>query len=220
MPAPTIHELYVERGREIVQNAPQAYFDLDVEADGIPGYGSLRSVGSVSPWGETFYAEIKPHNDRYLLKNHLFCEAHGLERERLMVEGQELEIAMKGLDQWVRNVTAQHEKESAVLTAFNASFDFPWIDLGMKEAGIEESPFGIAGYCIKSVAMSLGKGYDWKETSKGKLPAYLVPPGDFTHNALEDSFYQQPIHFAIAGKLGMVLADHEEAMNISWYTGN
>lgn len=219
MPAPTYHERMVERGRQIVQDAPQAYIDLDVEADGIPGYGSLRSVGGITPWGEEFYAEIKPHSERFLPKQHQFCEDHGLERERLLTEGRELEDVMHELNNWTQDIVKKHEKESAVLTAFNASFDYPWIDLGMKEAGIEHNPFGIAGFCIKSLAMSLGDGYDWRETAKGNLPGFLIPEGDFTHNALEDAAYQQPIHFAMVGHLGLVLEEYKKAMNVSWYTG-
>lgn len=194
------HELLVARGRDIIQAAPQLYFDADVEADGIPGYGSLLSVGAVSPWGETFYTELKPSSDRYLESNRVFCEAHNLNRERLMDEGQDPKKAMEELNDWVGDVTVTHDKKRAVFSAFNASFDFPWVDLAMKEAELS-NPFGVAGYCIKSLANQLSSNYDWRETTKGRLPAVVVPEGDFTHNALEDAVYQQKIHNALVGVL-------------------
>lgn len=195
------HEQLVEVGKNVLQQAPQLYVDLDVEADGVPGYGSLLSIGAVSPWGETFYAELKPTSERYLPSNRAFAEDHNLERERLLSEGQNPREAICDLAAWTTGLVNQHNKSRAVLAAFNASFDFPWIDLAMKEASIEKNPFGVAGFCIKSLAMALSGAYDWRKTTKGSLPTELVPSGDFTHNALEDAIYQQQIHFALAGKL-------------------
>ncbi len=197
------HTQLVGIGKEIVRAAPQLYIDLDVEADGIPGYGSLLSIGAVTPWGDTFYEELRPSSDRYLPSNRRFTEAHSLERERLLEEGTDPIVAALSLGNWVSEKTEVYNKEVPVLAAFNASFDFPWIDLAMKEAGIGPNPFGVAGFCIKSLAMALPGTYDWRQTAKSQLPAALVPPGDFTHNALEDAIYQQQIHFALAGKLAL-----------------
>jgi len=202
----TQHEQLVERGRDIIQQAPQLYLDLDVEADGIAGYGSLLSVGAVSPWGETFYAELQPASDKYIPSNRAFAEAHNVERERLLQDGQHPHAVARNLARWATDIGTLHGKDRPVLTAFNASFDFPWVDLAMKEAGIMRSPFGVAGFCIKSLAMALPGKYDWRKTAKGNLPAELVPPGDFTHNALEDAIYQQQIHFALAGRLALLHA--------------
>jgi hypothetical protein len=194
------HEQLARRGQEIIKAAPQLYFDVDVEADGVPGFGSLLSVGAVSPWGEAYYSELKPSSERFIKSNREFCEAHNLERERLMDEGQNPDDAMGELRDWVGDVTNTYEKNRPVFSAFNASFDFPWVDLAMREAELK-NPFGIAGYCIKSLANHLSPNYDWRKTAKGNLPAEIVPEGDFTHNALEDAVYQQKIHNALVGKL-------------------
>jgi len=198
------HEQLVESGQNVIRQAPQLFIDLDVEADGIPGYGSLLSIGAVSPWGETFYTELKPASEKYLPTNRVFAEAHGLERERLLAKGEDPVVAAQNLARWSVELAEAHGKDRPVLTAFNASFDFPWIDLAMKEAGHNDNPFGVAGFCIKSLAMALPGAYDWRKTAKGALPAELIPPGDFTHNALEDAIYQQQIHFALAGKLALL----------------
>lgn len=198
-----MNQLLYERGMEIVQNAPQLYLDLDVEADGKAGYGSLLSVGAVSPWGEEFYAELKPTSDVWVQSQRDFAEAHGLERERLIREGKEPAEVMLDLVRWASSLKKKYQKLGCVITAFNASFDFAWVDLEITKANLK-SPFGVAGYCIKSRAQGLEDGYDWRDTSKGRLPDSIVPDGDFTHNALEDAIYQQKVHFALAGLIEMI----------------
>ena len=195
------HRALVERGREIVQASDNLYIDLDVESDGIAGLGSLLSVGAVSPWGETFYRELIPADERFIEGNKEFCEQHGLARERLVKEGVPPREAMYDLARWQQTLRERYAKTGkSVLVAFNASYDFPLIDLEYKRAAID-NPFGVAGYCVKSLAMALGGAYDWRTTSKSKLPPDVIPDGEFTHNALEDAVYQQALHFAMVGKL-------------------
>lgn len=195
------HNELVTRGREIVQNAPQLFVDLDVESDGWPGYGSLLSIGAVSPWGEQFYRELCPTDGSHIPANREFCRQHGLEYERLMDEGVKPVIAMQELTEWQSAIKSRHGKfGKSVLTAFNASYDFPMVNLEYVKASLE-NPFDITGYCIQSLAMALGGEYDWKKVSKKQLPAEVVPDGAFTHNALEDALWQQELHFAMAGLL-------------------
>lgn len=195
------HETLVVRGREIVQNAPQLYIDLDVESDGWPGYGSLLSIGAVSPWGEQFYRELRPTSELYIPANREFCAQHGLDYERLCDEGIEPAEAMQELTDWQATVHEQYGKiGKSVLTAFNASYDFPMINLEYVKAGLD-SPFDITGYCIESLAIALRPGYDWRTVSKKNLPAEVLPSSNFTHNALEDAIWQQELHFAMVGLL-------------------
>lgn len=198
------HNQLVVVGERIVAGADTLYVDLDVEADGKPGFGSLRSVGAAIPSGETFYRELRPTSDQYVVGMHQFCEDHELERERLMDEGEDPAEVMRELDTWTREHAGG---KPATLTAFNASFDYAWVDLEMLKAGVDH-PFGVAGYCIKSLAMSLGvlggEGdsgitYEWRDTAKSRLPLELLPEGDFTHNALDDALWQQELHYALAG---------------------
>ena len=189
-------------GVQHIQRAPQAFIDIDVEADGIAGYGSLLSIGAISPWGDEFYAELQPTNETFIDGNKEFCENHGLARERLLEEGQRPAEALSAFTNWTHNIVARETKQAPVFTAYNASYDFPLIDAYYKQFGLE-NPYGHAAFCIKSLAMAI-KGnleWDWKQTGKGRLPASLVPDGDFTHNALEDARYQQKIHFRLAGLL-------------------
>ncbi|MGB4762054.1 MAG: 3'-5' exonuclease [Candidatus Saccharimonas sp.] len=195
------HNELVVRGKEVVQSAPQLYIDLDVESDGWPGYGSLLSVGAVSPWGEQFYRELRPTSEFYIPVNREFIAQHGLDYERLCDEGIEPAEAMRQLAEWEAELRERYGKVGkSVLAAFNASYDFPMINLEYVKAGLE-SPFGITGYCIQSLAQALRPGYDWRNVRKKSLPLEVVPAGDFTHNALEDAIWQQELHFAMVGLL-------------------
>lgn len=193
-------EANFKRGQEIVQSSPQLMIDLDVESDGRAGYGSLLSIGAIDPFGATFYRELKPCDTNFIAGQREFCEAHNLQRDRLMTEGIDPRTAMIELRDWTLAQQSKHSKLGSVLVAFNASFDYPLIDLEFVRNDIE-NPYGIAGYCIKSLAMSLTGTYDWRQTSKSNLPPDIIPDGEFTHNALEDAIYQQKLHYALVGKL-------------------
>lgn len=186
----------IKRGQEIVANAPQLYIDVDVEADGKPGYGSLLSIGAVTPDGYTYYTELKPSSDLYISSQRKFCEEHGLQRDRLKREGMPPKTAMQDFYNWT-TMQAHLYGKRPVLTGFNAGFDFGHIDLGFAKSRIK-NPYGIAPFCLKSLALAVQPNWDWQKTTKDNLPQEVLPEGDFTHHALEDAIYQQHIHFGLA----------------------
>lgn len=190
-----------ERGREIVLAARQLYVDVDIEADGIAGHGSMLSIGAQSPMGESFYQEIKPITNDFKPGNREFCEQHGLQRERLLQEAPDFKEVMTDFHSWVTDISKTAGKPP-VFTAFNAAFDWAFVDLYFIKAGYEKNPFGIAPFDLKSLALPLTGEWDWTKTSKNKLPAIIIPEGDFTHHALEDAQYQQKLHFGMAALLG------------------
>ena len=189
------------KGKEIVLLAPQLYVDVDVEADGIAGYGSMLSIGAQSPTGESFYSEIKPYDDNYLEGHREFCEAHGLSIDRLITEGHDINDVMETFRLWLRELEIKHAKEP-VFTAYNAAFDWAHVDLGFQLADVEENPFGIAPFDLKSLAVPLTRDWNFVATKKRLLPPEIIPEGDFTHHALEDAQYQQKLHFGMAALLG------------------
>ncbi len=188
-----------ERGREIVLAAPQLYVDVDIEADGKAGHGSMLSIGAQSPTGESYYSEIRPISEDFVLGQREFCETHGLPRERLLQEAPNFEQVMREFAEWLSELMQKHGKP-VVFTAFNAAFDFAFVDMYFAKAGMD-NPFGIAPFDLKSLALPLTGEWDWSKTSKNKLPPIIVPGGDFTHHALEDAQYQQKLHFGMAGLL-------------------
>lgn len=189
----------IERGKQIVQNAPQLYIDIDVEADGKAGYGSLLSIGAVTPYGDTYYTELRPGSDVYIASQRQFCEEHGLERERLLREGMLARTAIQDFTNWT-NYQSERYGKKPVFAAFNAAFDYSLIDLEYAKSGLK-NPYGDAALCLKSLAQAINPAWDWTRTSKGNLPAEVLPHGDFTHHALEDAIYQQHIHYGLAGLL-------------------
>lgn len=190
-------------GRKIVLSAPQLYIDVDVEADGIAGHGSMLSIGAQSPTGESFYSEIKPTTEDFKPGNREFCDQHGLQRERLLQEAPDATEVMDKFHTWVTAVSEKIDKPP-VFTAFNAAFDWAFVDLYFIKAGYEKNPFGIAPFDLKSLALPLTGEWDWSETSKNKLPKIIIPEGDFTHHALEDAQYQQKLHFGMAAIMDII----------------
>ena len=188
------------QGREIVGKASRDFVDVDVEADGIAGYGSLLSIGAVAPDGMEYYSELRPSSDLWVPGNRKFCEEHNLERERLMDEARPFNEVMEEFNEWTHQRRVKTGKR-AVFSAFNGGFDWAHVDLSFRMADIE-NPFGIAPFDLKSVAIALRPGWDWSSTNKSKLPPGLVPDEEFTHHALEDAKYQQKMHFGMAAILG------------------
>lgn len=191
----------LERGREIVLAAPQLYIDVDVEADGIAGHGSMLSIGAQSPTGESFYSEIRPITEDFKPSNREFCEQHGLQRERLLQDAPDFREVMANFHTWITEVVEKTGKPP-VFTAFNAAFDWAFVDLYFIKAGYDKNPFGIAPFDLKSLSLPLTGEWDWTQTAKNKLPDIIIPDGDFTHHALEDAQYQQKLHFGMAALLG------------------
>lgn len=196
------HGRLVQIGKEIVRASSTLFVSLDLEADGQPGHGSMTAVGAVTPEGETFSREVRPAHAEFDPDTRAFNDAHGFEHERLLLEGRPVDEVMYDLDAWVADVASNRQP---VLTAFNVSFDFGWVNFEMISAGIENR-FGIAGYCLKSLAMSLQligdqMDYDWARTSKSRLPGIVRPPREFSHDPLDDAIWQQELHFAMVGLL-------------------
>lgn len=184
-------------GKQAVMDAPQLYVNVDVEADGVPGYGSLLSVGACSPYGENFYVELKPSSKQFVLSQREFCESHGLKRERLMHEGVDPSVALKRFMAWTSKLQDAYEIEP-VFTAFNAWFDYGFIALACAQDNVANL-YGIAPFDLKSYVPGVTGDLDWKATAKSKLPAIIQPEGDFTHHALEDAQYQQELHYGLVG---------------------
>lgn len=196
----TTQEHLWARGKRRVLDAPQLYVDVDCEADGIAGHGSMLSLGAQSPTGESFYSEIKPYSDDFIPANRAMIERHGLVRERLMDEAPEVHTVMEQYSDWLSDLARKTGKK-AVLTAFNAAFDWAHVDLAFYKSSITNL-HGTAPFDLKSLALPLGSNWDWEETHKRNLPPEILPEGDFTHHALEDAQYQQKLHFGMAALLG------------------
>jgi hypothetical protein len=189
-----------EAGRKIVAAAPVMFVEVDIEADGIAGHGSMLSIGAQSITGQSFYSEIKPVMEDYIPDQKVFCEQIGLERVRLLKEAPEANVVMNRFMDWLDGEKKATGKQP-VFSAFNAGFDWAFFDLYRFKAGFDPSPFGIAPFDLKSLAMAIVPGWDWTKTSTSKLPAVIKPVTPYAHHALLDAKYQQQIHFGLAAIL-------------------
>lgn len=190
------HDRLVEKGREIVLNAPQLFISVDIEADGRAGKGSIGSIGAVTPDEYEFYKELMPITDRHEPGQRQFCEDNGLERQRLLWEGEPASTAIKGFKKWVIEQSVRTGKDP-VLVGFAAGWDHGFLDyyLAIED---ESNPLGFASFDLKSRSMGFSGDWDWSATSKSNLPPELIPPDSFTHNPLDDAKWQQQLHFALA----------------------
>src|SRR5437879_9912213 len=125
------------------------YFSADVETDGsIPGPFSLLSFALVfagcfdglrferpRSYDETFYRELKP------ISNTFESEAlavNRMDRNRLMREGQEPQLAMTEASRWVRKVAGDARP---VLVAYPLSFDWTFLYWYFVRFSSDGSPF-------------------------------------------------------------------------------
>lgn len=206
----TRHDKLVARGCEIVQAAPQLYCFGDFEGQGPAGIGAAVSFGVIDSYDSTFERELRPTDKPGTRGSRQFCEEHGLSHERLLREGMPPQQAMRELSEWVRQRLADSGKQKAVFVGFPSWYDFAHCDTWAHEAGFP-NPFGLNGLCTQSMAFVLtlmsGSPHDWDGVSREQLPAELLPPQEFTHNALKDAIYQQQLHYALIGLLDERLND-------------
>jgi len=111
------------------------YFSADVETDGpIPGPFSILSFALVfagtfdgqrftvpQNYQQSFYRELKPISDDFEPDA---LRVNGLDRDKLLVEGERPEAAMTEAAQWVKGIIG-HGKP--ILVAYPLSFDWSWL---------------------------------------------------------------------------------------------
>ena len=77
------------------------------------------------------------------------------------------------------------------------------IDLSFVRTGfIEDNPFGVASFDLKSLFMAINRDWNWLKTKKSQLPKLYIPNLEFTHLTIEDARWQQRAHFIAASLIG------------------
>ena len=166
----------------------EAYVSVDIEAAGpVPGEYSMLALGAClvdSPL-VTFYAELKPINERFVPKA---MEVSKLSLQRLQREGRPPSAAMTDFGEWVKRTTLGRQP---VFVGFNACFDWSFVNWYF-HVFVGNNPFGIGGVDIKAYIMGMA-GCTWQETRMARLPAELRPSQALSHNALDDAIQQAEI---------------------------
>lgn len=161
----------------------EVYIVVDVEASGpCPSQYSLLSVGActIGRPRKTFYVELQPDHGGVMPEA---MAVNGLSLERLAAEGAQAADAMQLFADWVAQVVSEDDR--AVFTAFNAPFDWMFVnDYFCRYLG--RNPFGHAALDIKAYYMGL-HGVSWEETSHRFVGDRYSQKIDLTHHALHDA---------------------------------
>lgn len=176
------------------------YFSVDVETDGpIPGPFSLLSfaivpAGSMSagrfcrPSADPawFYAELQPISDDFEPEA---MAVNGLDRARLVREGQGPSEAMSRAKDWI---TTHSGEGTPVLVAYPLSFDWSWLHwYFVRFTG--SSPFKHSRAFDIKTAIAVRGRRRISESGHKHLPDALKSALPHTHNALDDARSQADI---------------------------
>jgi len=176
------------------------YVVVDIESSGPdPCKYAMLSVGActISKPQETLYLELKPDSDQYIPEA---VEISALSLEELADAGIPPSDAMKTFADWLENINK--EKQTPVFTAFNAPFDWMFVNTYFHRY-LGYNPFGYKALDIKACYMGLHHTH-FEETSHKDLCQYYQIGLDLTHHALEDALNEAEIFKAILDEMKMV----------------
>jgi DNA polymerase III alpha subunit (gram-positive type) len=160
----------------------EIYISVDIEASGpIPGDYSMLSIGAcvVAHPRRHFYRELKPISARFVPDA---LKVSGLSMTGLAKSGKHPESVMRDLGAWVQ---ASSAKARPVMVAFNAAFDWSFVNWYFLHFEVE-NPFGIGAVDIKSYYMGLS-GASWAESRSSAIPDSFAGRERHSHNALDDA---------------------------------
>lgn len=183
------------------EHAGDVYFSADVETDGpIPGPFSILSFGLVyagvfdgehfarpQSYEQSFYRELRPISENYQSEA---LRVNGLDRDRLLREGEPPESAMTEACRWIKEIAANAKP---VLVAYPLSFDWAWLYWYFVRFSAEGSPFNHSLCFDIKTAFAVKAGIPIAEAGKSKILPSLRPHGKHTHHALEDAREQAEI---------------------------
>jgi DNA polymerase III epsilon subunit-like protein len=167
----------------IAQTSEDFYIVVDVETSGpTPGKFALLSIGActISNPRQTFYVELQPDAEGVLEEA---MQINKLSIDELRKTGLQPREALAQLSDWVDGVLQENHK--AVFTAFNAPFDWMFVNHYFhKYLGF--NPFGHKALDIKAFYMGV-YGVSWSDTSHNKVSAKLTHDQQLSHHALDDA---------------------------------
>jgi hypothetical protein len=189
-----------KKGRDS-EPAVDIYFSADVETDGpIPGPFSILSFALVyagtfdgnhftrpQDYGRTFHRELKPISENFQPEA---LRVNGLDRDRLLREGEAPESAMTAAGQWIRGIT---QNAKPVLVAYPLSFDWAWLYWYFVRFAAEGSPFNHSLCFDMKTAYAVKASVPISEAGRSKLLPSLRSQRGHTHHALEDAIEQAEI---------------------------
>lgn len=177
------------------------YFSADVETDGtIPGPFSMLSFALVvagrfdgrcferpANLDDVFEAELRPISNDFQVDA---LRVNGLDRDRLLREGESPESAMTRAARWV----CQHAgSDTPVLVAYPLAFDWIWLYWYFERFAEGGSPFRHSRCFDLKTAFAVKSGRPLSMSSRESLPSELRSDRPHTHRALDDAIEQAEI---------------------------
>jgi hypothetical protein len=192
-------EVPVESGRN--GNAVDAYFSADVETDGpIPGPFSMLSFAIVyagsfdgshfrrpGSYENRIYKELQPISPTFEPEA---LRVNGLDRKRLLVEGELPGRAMTEVAAWVRGVA---KEAKPVLVAYPLSFDWTWLYWYFIRFSESGSPFEYSSCFDIKTALAVKAGIPIAEAGRSRITGGLRSVHPHTHHAVDDAIAQAEI---------------------------
>lgn len=181
--------------------AEDVYFSADVETDGpIPGPYSMLSFALVyagrfdgvrfcrpTDLQRVFYVELKPISSSFQPEA---MRVNGLDRDRLIREGEAPEQAMTAASRWVDEVA---QGASPVLVAYPLAFDWSWLYWYFVRFAADGSPFSYSHCFDIKTAYAVKAGLPVSLARRSGLPASLRSARPHTHHAVDDAREQAEI---------------------------
>lgn len=142
---------------------------------------------AAEPDEQTLYLELAPISDRF---DPAALKVARLNRETLRREGEKPAAAMARVVEWIAAAT---NAARAVICAYPAAFDWPFLYWYLERYAAERNPVGFSS-CIDMKTMYATKaGVPLGEAGRDDLPAELRSDRAHTHNALDDAIEQAEI---------------------------
>ncbi len=177
------------------------YFSADVETDGsIPGPFSMLSFGIVvagrydgstfsrpERLDETFEVSLRPISDRF---DPEALAVNGIDRERLLREGEDPAVAMGRAAAWIREKAG---RGTPVLVAYPLSFDWTWLYWYFERYADGGSPFKHSHCFDLKTAYAVKSGRPLAASGRSSLPEHLRSKRPHTHRAIDDAIEQAEI---------------------------
>jgi hypothetical protein len=186
---------------EKVESPGDFYVSADVETDGpIPGPYSMLSFALVaagtfdgvkfrrpSENAASFYRELRPISDLYQREA---LDVNGMDRDRLLKEGELPEKVMTEAAAWVRQMAGNARP---VLVAYPMSFDWLWLYWYLTRFAKQGSPFSHSQCFDIKTAFAVKARIPISRAGRSRLPETLRSMKRHTHQALDDAAEQAEI---------------------------
>jgi hypothetical protein len=178
------------------------YISADIEADGpVPGRYSMLSLGMciageqdaagtftpIQPESARFYRELRPISHEFEPSNLDVVRAGGLDRDRLLREGEDPVDAMTDAARWVNDLA--HGRRP-VFVGWPMGYDWMFLQWYFHTYSVIGSPFAFGSALDMKSMMYAATHHVLDKLGKEKIPAELLPERPHTHNALDDAVEQ------------------------------